>query len=36
MRNLKIYGGPDHPHEAQQPLKLDIAALNKKNTGRDD
>jgi large subunit ribosomal protein L13 len=36
MRNLKLYAGPDHPHEAQQPMKLDIAALNKKNTGRED
>jgi large subunit ribosomal protein L13 len=36
MKNLKIYGGGEHPHEAQQPEKLDIAALNPKNTGRDD
>ncbi len=29
FRKLKVYGGPDHPHEAQspQPLKLDPAAL---------
>ena len=31
MTNLKVYGGPDHPHEAQQPQPLDIAAMNPKN-----
>ena len=31
MKNLRVYAGPDHPHEAQQPEKLDVAALNKKN-----
>lgn len=31
MRNLKIYKGSDHPHEAQNPDKLDIAKLNRKN-----
>ena len=31
MTNLKVYAGPSHPHEAQQPTKLDIAALNRKN-----
>ena len=31
MRNLKIYKGDSHPHEAQQPEVLDVAALNKKN-----
>ncbi|MBZ0217981.1 MAG: 50S ribosomal protein L13 [Fimbriimonadaceae bacterium] len=34
MRNLKVYTGPDHPHEAQQPEALDVAALNSKNTRR--
>ena len=29
--NLKVYAGPNHPHEAQQPTRLDIAALNRKN-----
>ena len=24
MNKLKVYSGPDHPHEAQQPIKLDI------------
>lgn len=31
MRNLKIYKGAEHPHEAQQPEALDIKALNSKN-----
>jgi large subunit ribosomal protein L13 len=29
--NLRVYKGPDHPHIAQQPEKLDIAAMNRKN-----
>jgi large subunit ribosomal protein L13 len=32
MGNLRVYGGPDHPHEAQQPEKIDVAAMNRKNT----
>ena len=32
MGNLRVYGGADHPHEAQTPEKLDIAKLNRKNT----
>jgi len=31
FRKLKVYAGPDHPHEAQQPETLDVAALNPKN-----
>ena len=31
MKNLRIYAGPEHPHEAQSPVKLDVAALNPKN-----
>ena len=31
MRNLHVYAGPTHPHEAQQPEKLDIASMNDKN-----
>jgi large subunit ribosomal protein L13 len=30
--NLRVYKGPDHPHVAQQPEPLDIAAMNRKNT----
>ena len=32
MGNLRVYKGPEHPHEAQQPEALDIAKLNRKNT----
>ena len=31
MGHLKVYKGPQHPHEAQQPQKLDVAAMNPKN-----
>jgi len=31
MGHLFAYKGPAHPHEAQQPLALDIAAMNRKN-----
>lgn len=31
MKNLRVYVGATHPHEAQQPEKLDIAAMNPKN-----
>jgi len=31
LKNLRVYAGSDHPHEAQQPEKLDIAAMNAKN-----
>jgi large subunit ribosomal protein L13 len=34
MKNLKVYAGPNHPHEAQQPVALDVAKLNNKNTRR--
>ena len=29
--NLRVYPGADHPHAAQQPEKLDIASMNRKN-----
>jgi len=29
--NLRVYKGPSHPHEAQNPVALDIAAMNPKN-----
>ena len=32
LGNLRVYAGPDHPHAAQNPQMLDIAALNRKNT----
>ncbi|MGQ7793946.1 50S ribosomal protein L13 [Faunimonas sp. B44] len=31
MKNLRVYAGGKHPHTAQQPEVLDVAALNKKN-----
>lgn len=31
LKNLRVYAGANHPHEAQQPEKLDVAALNRKN-----
>jgi large subunit ribosomal protein L13 len=31
MKNLRIYCGAEHPHEAQSPMKVDVAALNSKN-----
>lgn len=31
MKNLRVYAGTDHPHEAQQPVALDLAARNPKN-----
>jgi large subunit ribosomal protein L13 len=32
MKNLRVFKGPQHEHEAQQPEKLDVAALNRKNS----
>jgi large subunit ribosomal protein L13 len=32
LGNLRVYPGPDHPHTAQNPEQLDVAALNRKNT----
>ena len=32
MSNLRVYAGTEHPHEAQQAVKLDVAAMNPKNT----
>ena len=31
LGNLRVYAGPEHPHAAQTPEKLDIAAMNRKN-----
>ena len=31
MSHLRVYAGADHPHEAQQPVTLDVAAMNPKN-----
>src|SRR6266567_2338094 len=32
LGNLRVYKGPEHPHAAQQPETLDVAAMNRKNT----
>ena len=34
MKNLYLYEGDAHPHEAQKPAKLDIASKNPKNVLR--
>jgi large subunit ribosomal protein L13 len=26
LRKLKIYAGPDHPHQAQQPQTMEVEA----------
>jgi large subunit ribosomal protein L13 len=31
LGNLRVYGGTDHPHEAQQPQVVDVASMNRKN-----
>jgi large subunit ribosomal protein L13 len=31
MSNLRVYAGAAHPHDAQQPETLDVAAMNPKN-----
>ena len=31
LRKLRVYAGAEHPHEAQAPEVLDIAAVNPKN-----
>jgi len=31
LKNLRVYAGAAHPHEAQQPQVLDVAAMNRKN-----
>lgn len=32
--NLKVYVGPDHPHQAQKPEKLDIVTIPKKKKSK--
>ncbi len=34
LKNLRIYSGPEHPHEAQAPEVIDVASRNAKNTLR--
>jgi large subunit ribosomal protein L13 len=32
LGNLRVYKGAEHPHAAQNPTPLDVAALNSKNS----
>ena len=31
MKNLHVYAGAEHPHGGQQPVALDVGAMNRKN-----
>ncbi|MEL6213518.1 MAG: 50S ribosomal protein L13, partial [Pseudomonadota bacterium] len=31
MTHLRVYAGAEHPHEAQNPVVLDVASMNPKN-----
>jgi large subunit ribosomal protein L13 len=31
IKNLRVFAGPAHPHQAQQPTPLDVGAMNRKN-----
>ncbi|MBZ6378666.1 50S ribosomal protein L13 [Pacificimonas flava] len=31
MKNLRVFAGAEHPHEAQNPETLDVAGMNRKN-----
>jgi large subunit ribosomal protein L13 len=31
LGNLRVYPGPEHPHEAQKPETLDVGSMNRKN-----
>jgi large subunit ribosomal protein L13 len=32
LAKLRVYGGPDHPHAAQNPVTVDFASFNRKNS----
>lgn len=32
MRNLRVFKGAEHPHTAQNPIVVDVAAMNRKNS----
>jgi large subunit ribosomal protein L13 len=34
LSNLRVYPGAEHPHAAQNPTTIDIAAMNRKNARR--
>jgi large subunit ribosomal protein L13 len=31
LKNLRVYPGAEHPHDAQKPTVLDVKSMNKKN-----
>lgn len=31
LKNLRVYAGAEHPHQAQQPTPVDVGAMNDKN-----
>jgi len=31
LRNLRVFAGSEHPHEAQSPEVLDVGSMNRKN-----
>lgn len=33
LSHLRVYPGAEHPHEAQQPIALNVAVMNRKNVG---
>jgi Ribosomal protein L13 len=33
LRKLKVYAGPDHPHEAQQPAPFEIKQIAQHTAG---
>jgi large subunit ribosomal protein L13 len=33
LRKLKVYAGPDHPHQAQQPVPFEISQVDQQATG---
>lgn len=32
LSNMRVYAGAEHPHTAQEPTVIDVAAMNSKNT----
>jgi large subunit ribosomal protein L13 len=35
LRKLKVYAGPDHPHQAQKPVPFEIKQVAQHDPGRD-
>jgi large subunit ribosomal protein L13 len=33
LGNLRVYRQAEHPHTAQQPERIDVGAMNRKNKG---